>query len=195
MIKKMLIIICIFTFALSVGCSNQEISSESKSTNSSTETTDKVDDPNKLEINSLYFDFDSSKFELVKIEGENSISLMDKEKNSNIFAAWEHIPKTDIQTETNNALSEYPTYVNAETDLDIESTKLIDCIEDGSAYQYIYFINDEKTNGVYRLRVNATDFNGWDNTQREKLLKSIKLVEKNQNSNLDNLKTIKPSLG
>lgn len=150
-------------------------------------------DANQVEeTNSLYFDFDKDKFELVHTEGENIIYLMDKgEQNSNVFASWKYIPLKDAETVAKEELEAKESYKQAETDLEIKSFKVIDYLEQDNPFNFIYFI-DDNAGGVYRLSISAQAFNDWNEDAINTLVKSVKVVSKDENENLKNIKEVKP---
>lgn len=49
------------------------------------------------EKNSLFFNYDKDKFALIQAEGENLVSLMEKEKNRNVYVSWEYVSDGEMQ--------------------------------------------------------------------------------------------------
>lgn len=171
-------------------------SSDTNRLPASQETTTKIaEQSNMEEVNSLYFAYDESKYELVRGEGEKSVSLMDRDSNSNIFLSWKHIPSQHMERaageecatiESNDGFSAEI----ATSDLKIPSTKVVDCYEEDGSTTSIYFI-DDNAGGVYRVFVNTMAWEAFAaESEAQDLLNSIKVLSPDENPNLEKVKEI-----
>lgn len=148
------------------------------------------------EINSLYFDYDEEKYELIQVEGENLISLMDKETNSNVFISWSYIPDKNMKTAAEEKKEEIEGYEGftasiEEAGLDIPAIKLVDYYEEDDSSTSFYYVEDNE-GGVYKVFVNTMVFDAFaDENELEEILKSIKVVPKNDNINLKKIRLVK----
>ncbi|NGP43565.1 hypothetical protein G4V62_00775 [Bacillaceae bacterium SIJ1] len=145
--------------------------------------------------NSLYFNYDPEDYQLIQAENESLVSLTDHERRV-IYLSWEHTPNQDMYTaakalKTFKESFEGVTASIVKSDLNIPSIRLNDFNKEDQSTTSTYFIDDNE-GGVYQVFVNTM---ALDRSDQENLLKSLEIVPKAENENLDEITIVEPFLG
>lgn len=180
-LKKAALILIIFALLLgaAAGCQSNQSGSE-KPVKSQSQMT---------EEDSLYFSFDSSKYELVQVKGEKLVCLMERDIYSNVFVSWLYIPNSSMEEESQKELAQWDFYEIGVNDLPTSAIKLIDRMEDGKQFGSVYFI-DDNDGGVYRVFINVICYEKFDENALVSVLDSICIIPKDKNANLNHIKII-----